>query len=295
MTFDRLKTSAVGLQFVDLRNTNLCNLKCRYCGPHFSSQWAKELNRLPIIEHQALDDYKDILLTDSLHWMYFTGGEPLINADHWALLEELIDGNQASSISLMYNTNLTTIKYKDKNIVDIWAKFKTVDIRCSIDAVGQPLEYIRSGTSWPNIKLNIIQLMEISQKSNINIILSPVLSILNIWFINELYEYAQSNNLTVDPIILSGPDYLALDVIPDELKSLALDKINNLECNYDIDHTVILHIKNLINNNINQFLFEQTISHVLLLDNLRGEKLFNLLPFEFTAVNNILKNHEYKQ
>jgi sulfatase maturation enzyme AslB (radical SAM superfamily) len=292
--FNQSKTASPGLQFVDIRNTNLCNLKCRYCGPHFSSQWAEELNRLPIIEYQSLDNYKDILVTNSLHWMYFTGGEPLINSDHWKMLDYLIENNQAQNITLMYNTNLTTLKYKDKNIINIWAKFKTININCSIDAVGEVLEYIRSGTSWSKIKSNLDQLLKISQDLNINITLSPVLSILNIWFIDELYEYARVNNITVQPIILAGPDYLALDVVPDQLKQLALEKINAIESSYNIDKEIVLHIKNLINNNINQTLFNHTISHILLLDNLRSEKLFDLLPFKSVATNKILKNYEYE-
>jgi sulfatase maturation enzyme AslB (radical SAM superfamily) len=293
-TFDSIVTSAPGLQFVDIRNTNFCNLKCRYCGPHFSSQWAKELNKFPSVQHQDITDYKDILITNSLHWMYFTGGEPLINNEHWDLLEELIDSGQASRISLMYNTNLTTIKYKDKNIIDIWKKFKNITIHCSIDAIGEPLEYIRSGASWIKIKSNLDQLLTSSQKSNINITLSPVIGILNIWFIDKLYEYARLTNLKVNPIILTGPDYLALDVVPDSLKAMALDKVNNLESEYNIDNNTILHIKNLINNNINQTLFRQTISHILLLDKLRGEKLFELLPFKSFAIDNILRNYEYE-
>lgn len=293
-TFDSAVTSAPGLQFVDIRNTNLCNLKCRYCGPHFSSQWSEELGKFPLIQQQDITDYKDILITDSLHWMYFTGGEPLLNSEHWALLEELIDSGQASGISLMYNTNLTTIKYKDKNIIDIWRQFKTVNIQCSIDAVGEPLEYIRSGTRWEKIKLNLDQLVSDSQNSNINIALSPVLSILNIWFIDELYKYASSKNIPINLIILTGPDYLALDVMPDSLKSLALSIIDKLESNYSIDNKTILHVKDLISLARNQILFPQTISHVLLLDNIRDEKLFDLLPFKSIAVDNILRNHEYE-
>jgi hypothetical protein len=194
----------------------------------------------------------------------------------------------------MYNTNLTTIKYKDKNIINLWSQFKKVSIQCSIDAVGTPLEYIRSGTSWTKIKLNLEQLVLASQKSNINITLTPVLSILNIWFIDKLYKYALSNNIPINLIILTGPSYLALDAIPDSLKSLALDKINKLQSEFSIDNNVILHINNLINNNINQSLFQQTISHILLLDNLRGEKLFELLPFKSFAIDTILKNHEYE-
>ena len=293
-TFNSAVTSAPGLQFVDIRNTNLCNLKCRYCGPHFSSQWADELGKFPLIQQQDITDYKDTLITDSLHWMYFTGGEPLLNSEHWALLEELIDSGQASSISLMYNTNLTTIKYKDKNIIDIWQQFKKVSIQCSIDAVGEPVEYIRSGTIWEKIKLNLDQLILASVNSNINIALSPVLSILNIWFIDKLYKYASSKNIPINLTILTGPDYLALDVMPDSLKPLALSIIDKLESNYNINNKTVSHIRDLINQARNQSLFQQTISHILLLDKLRGEKLFDLLPFESVAVDNILRNHEYE-
>lgn len=292
--FNQIVTADAGLQFVDIRNTNLCNLKCRYCGPHFSSQWAEELGRLPVIQHEPLDDYKDLLVTDSLHWMYFAGGEPLISADHWQLLEELVSNKQASRISLLYSTNLTTIKYKDKNIIDVWKKFKQVTIQCSIDTIGKPLEYIRSGASWEKIKSNLVELLTSSQNSNIKISLSPVLSILNIWSIDKLYEYAVSNNIPIHLTLLKGPDYLALDAVPDALKPMALDVINKLESKYNIDKDTALRIKDLITNNINQCLFQQTISHVLLLDNLRAEKLFDLLPFNSFAIDNILKNHEYE-
>jgi len=93
---------------------------------------------------------------------------------------------------------------------------------------------------------------------------------------------------------LSGPDYLALDVMPDSLKPLALGIIDKLESNYNVDNKIALRIKDLITTARNQTLFQQTISHVLLLDNLRGEKLFDLLPFKSIAVDNILKNYEYE-
>ena len=37
---DRLRP---GINFLDFRHSNQCNLKCRYCNPHFSNQWAREL------------------------------------------------------------------------------------------------------------------------------------------------------------------------------------------------------------------------------------------------------------
>jgi hypothetical protein len=54
------------------------------------------------------------------------------------------------------------------------------------------------------------------------------------------------------------------------------------------------HICGLIENNQNQCLFKHAISHILLLDSRRGEKLFDLLPFGAVAQQEILENHEYE-
>jgi sulfatase maturation enzyme AslB (radical SAM superfamily) len=291
--FNKLLTNTPGLQFVDVRNTNLCNLKCRYCGPHFSNRWAEELGMIPPTQSTDIEIYKDILFTPDLHWMYFTGGEPLINADHWELLESLIKSDYAKNIKLQYNTNLTTVKFKDKNIVDLWGSFKQVSVMVSVDVAGPETNHIRSGSNWNNISKNIELLQKFSaQSGNIKITLSPVLSILNLWSIKSLFEFAQSKNIIIDTIVLTGPDYLALDVVPDQLKSLALEKVKEIEP--FISQAKYKYIRSLVENNINQCLFNHTIQHVLLLDQIRNENLFDYLPFKEYAINHILKNYEYQ-
>ena len=289
--FNLHKTSAPGLQFVDIRNTNLCNLKCRYCGPHFSNSWAKELGDTTTL-NQPIEQYKDILITNDLHWMYFTGGEPLINPEHWDILKELVDSDCAENISLMYNTNLTSIKFKDIEVVNLWSKFKSVEIQCSIDAIGLPLEYIRSGCKWNKIESNLQTLINSVYRSKITVSLTPVLSVLNIWFIADLFAYANQNGVKVNPVVLTGPDYLALDVIPDQLKEQALAQLELIKPH--LLSSVYNHLSKLIQNNINNSLFNHTISHILLLDNNRNEKLFDLLPFKEVARDQLLKNHEYE-
>ena len=288
--FNSLKTSAPGLQFVDIRNTNLCNLKCRYCGPHFSNQWAKELGYQHPVVHQDIEHWKSIIITDSLHWLYFTGGEPMISHEHWTLLQELVDSGQSKDIQLVYNTNLTVIRYKDINIQDLWTYFKKVKIYCSVDAVGKPMEYIRSGANWLQIENN---LKTLQQFKNVNITLSPVISILNFWFLPEFFEYARKQNLLVDPIVLRGPDYLALDVIPTQLKSQALAILDTI-ADY-MRPNLLAELKNLIDNNINHVLFSHTVNHILFLDNQRNEKLFDLLPLNSIVTDLFIKNYEYEQ
>jgi sulfatase maturation enzyme AslB (radical SAM superfamily) len=281
-----------GTQFVDIRHTNHCNLKCRYYGPHFSSQWAKELNHTVEIKTQNLTDYKDIIINDAVQWIYFTGGEPLILSDHWEILNELIQKNLAKNIKLVYNTNLTTLKYKDTDIIDIWKKFSSVEVRCSIDAIGEPLEYIRSGSNWTKIKNNIHNLLSVIENTNIELRMTPVLSILNVWFIDKLFELTNDHNITTRLTILYGPDYLGLNVIPDQLKDQALAKVEKIKKYISLQQYQV--IVDLIINNINQCLFQHTLRHVLLLDNLREENLFKLLPFKDVAIDMTLKNYEYE-
>jgi molybdenum cofactor biosynthesis enzyme MoaA len=291
--FNKLNNNTPGIQFVDVRHTNQCNLKCRYCGPHFSSQWAKELNHTVEIKTQSVADYKDVIVNDTVHWIYFTGGEPLILGNHWEILEELIQKNLSKHIKLVYNTNLTTLKYKDKNIIDIWKNFDSVEVRCSIDAIGEPLEYIRSGSNWLKIKNNIESLSSTVNNTNIKLSITPVLSILNLWFVDKLFEFADENKIPVSPIILYGPDYLGLNVVPDQLKDLALAQVEKIKKYISLQQQQVL--VNLINYNVNQCLFQHTLRHVMLLDNLRNENLFKLLPFKDVAVDTTLKNYEYDE
>ena len=92
--------------------------------------------------------------------------------------------------------------------------------------------------------------------------------------------------------MLTGPDYLALDVIPDQLKEQALAQLELIKPH--ISFSMFNHLSRLIQNNINNVLFNHTISHILLLDNNRDEKLFDLLPFKEVARDQLLKNYEYE-
>ena len=82
------------LTFIDFRFSNVCNLKCRICGPEFSTQIASEINKnkkimlpnkndiIPVVlragkdKSQLFDEaFKHM---DSISYVYFAGGEPLI-------------------------------------------------------------------------------------------------------------------------------------------------------------------------------------------------------------------------
>jgi hypothetical protein len=145
-------------------------------------------------------------------------------------------------------------------------------------------------TNWQQIDNNLQHLIGIN---TVNIVLTPVISILNFWFLPDLLDYARHNKLIVNQIILKCPDYLALDVIPDQLKQTAWNIIDDITVY--LQPNLVTHLRNLIDNNINHVLFSHTVNHILFLDNQRNEKLFDLLPFKPIVTDLFIKNYEYEQ
>jgi uncharacterized Fe-S cluster-containing radical SAM superfamily protein len=274
-----------GLQYVDIRNTNECNLKCRYCGPHFSNQWAREMELELETVYTNIDDYLDDLLTEDLDQLYFTGGEPFISRDHWNILQRLVNDNKSKSVSLRYNSNLTTLKFKQLDIFDLWSKFKFVEVQASIDQKGVLFENIRSGAKWNTIEKNLFNL-----KEKVYVTVSVVISILNIWNLFEFLEYLRDNKISYSTVILKGPDYLSIECVPPKLEKLALESIDKLSGL--LDNNVIVALRSMIGSREDaESMFQHTLNHILLLDNLRNENLFSLLPFEKYAKKLILNNN----
>jgi MoaA/NifB/PqqE/SkfB family radical SAM enzyme len=236
----------------------------------------------PIIKQDILE-YKKYIINPSVQSIYYTGGEPFINVEHWELLEEMVSTGYSQNISLIYNTNVSTLKFKDKNILDLWKNFKSVAVMASIDAVGPAFDYIRSGGNWATVEQNLIQLKNFQQQhANLKITISTTVSILNIWFIAELLEYFTDYEVNLTD--LHYPDYLALTTIPDNLKQVALDCVDDIEKSYPNKNKCNFFREQIINNST-QHLFRDTVMQTLLLDKIRDEKLFELLPFKKEALS----------
>jgi hypothetical protein len=154
-----------------------------------------------------------------LDQIYFAGGEPLIMEEHNRILKLLIEkGN--TRVRLIYNTNLTELKFKKESVLDLWKHFPTVCVAASLDDMGDRASIIRSGTDWTRVEQNIRDLKR--ECPHIDFMISPTLSIMNIWNFVPFHRYmvesgfirAQDFNLN----ILQGPDYYRIDMLPMPIK-----------------------------------------------------------------------------
>jgi len=222
------------LRYLDFRASNVCNLKCRMCGGKFSSRIAEEESKLydqdQYIELKLSKDQIDSTLAflesniDSLEFVYFAGGEPLLIPEHYKILDLLIK-HKRNDIAISYNTNLTTLKYKNINIINYWNQFSNISVGASIDVFGPQADYVRSGTDYDQIEQNYHAI-----KDYVKFSITSIVHILNVFNLPKLQKnWIEVINLDPRDIsfqILITPEYLALQVLPNDYKKIVKETID---------------------------------------------------------------------
>ena len=225
------------MYYFDIRFNNICNFKCRTCNADFSSQWEHEDIKENIIQDRRISKNNSNALIDDIKkhvpyfgHVYFAGGEPLITEEHYLILEEMIR-QKKTDITIRYSTNISNLKFKNKDLMSLWKHFDNIDIYASIDHYGKKAEYIRHGTDWSVVENNFKVL---KAAPNINLQINTVVSVFNILSLNEFYEYLYKTNLytptdntnTIFPMI-TPPEFSGL-ILPREYKEQAIEEISKL-------------------------------------------------------------------
>ena len=222
------------LYYWDFRNTNLCNMTCRTCGPELSSKWHEDFkaihgayrhpdkNGLVEAHGKPLKEIYDIIDrdVDKVTHVYFAGGEPLINDMHYYILDKLIE-HERFDVVISYNTNLLHLQYKKYDLIEMWNQFYKVEVWGSLDAIGSRAEYIRQGTNWPRVETNLKTMLQ--QSSNIDFKVTPVISLLNVLHMPDFISYMMDLGLECWQIymgnILLDPLAYHLSMLPGSLKT----------------------------------------------------------------------------
>lgn len=234
----KLDTNPFEMTYWDIRFSNLCNLRCRSCGHIFSSSWYQDQvqmsgpewagnNRVMNFAGRTEIDMWEQLVPhfDYVEQIYFAGGEPLMMDEHYRILEEL-ERRGRFDVRLIYNTNFTQIRLKDRLVFDYWRKFSSVAVGASLDAMGDRAEYIRKGTDWTVVENNRRQMMEICP--DVDFYISPTLSILNALHLPDFHRAWVDNGLLrpqdLNVNILQDPMHLRIDIAPPSLKQEIVEK-----------------------------------------------------------------------
>lgn len=201
------------IRYFDIRLSNLCNLKCRMCWPHFSSQIVKEQNQfaaagLPThYKNYDVQEWDTTLLWHgiennliSLEEITFVGGEPTLHEEIYTLLDQLVESGQSQTIRLKYTTNLTNMQPKTLGYMK---HFKNTVINGSIDGVGKTNDYIRYPSDWKTIEKNILKLITLRERvkyedrRGYSLTLNPVIQIYNVFNIHDLVQWYVTSWLNI--------------------------------------------------------------------------------------------------
>lgn len=292
-TLDRFE-----MTYWDIRFSNLCNLSCRSCGHIFSSswyqdqiklagpEWAKRNRVLNYAGRTETDIWEQLVPHfDYVEQIYFAGGEPLMMDEHYRILEEL-ERRGRFDVRLIYNTNFTQVKLKDRLVFDYWKKFNSVAVGASLDAMGNRGEFMRKGTDWPTVERNRLKMLEICP--DVDFYISPTLSIMNALHLPDFHRdwvdrgLLQPQDLNVN--VLQDPEHYRIDIAPAAYKDRMREKIQqHLEWLRPQDRLNratqgFESAINFMDATDNSHLISKFWSKSQQLDNIRSEEILQVIP-----------------
>jgi hypothetical protein len=224
------------MAYMDIRFSNICNMKCRSCGPELSSLHAQEHGEL-YGKHEVAKMLKNNgstvvnIAKENNYWknlkkylpdveeVYWAGGEPLITNEHYRILDEWI-ANGKTDVRLRYTTNFSNMRYKQKSIYSYWEQFNDVQVSASLDVHGPRAEFSRSGTDWQQIERNRIEMIE--RVPHVHFEITPTISLYNVWSFPDFHmDWVERGLVDIEKCrlnMLTGPDFMRIDYIPEEFK-----------------------------------------------------------------------------
>ena len=230
------------LVFIDFKLGNICNLKCRICGSWSSSTFAAEEVRFEGKEsfhYQMLKDgawprknqrfWEDIdKLMDQVRYLEFTGGEPFMIQEHFALLERMVSKGIAHNVEIHYNTNGT---HYPENAEEIWKHFKTVEVAFSIDDVDERFEYQRSNAVWAEVNTNMDRFEQLRERNtNIQLQVCSTVNVFNVMYLEGLANWIDQRSFDfVYWNMLHEAYYHSVGTLPERAKQIAIERLQNAD------------------------------------------------------------------
>lgn len=299
---------------MEIKLNNLCNLKCRMCNPLDSTSWQDWDTVKPFYEREnnyliptivkLVDKPGQYIgpFDDTENWwnsfekliphfrrVEFAGGEPLMDPQHYKILDMLKP--YAQNIEIKYATNGTTLGIgKSRTVHDYWPYFKSVAVNVSLDGIHNVYNYIRTNSNFSEVEKNIQEIKKIPNVSRVvGAFTAQAANILQAaecidYFLNELGIVFYSHRV-------SYPNVLSAQVLPQSLKDLAIERlqaVNQMLWTFDIinKHPILEKItKQQIQDNINYLqakdqhhLWKDFIEFNTRLDQTRQQSLLDAIP-----------------
>ena len=250
-------------RYVEVSFSNVCNFKCSYCGPAFSSKWTEEIkSKGPYKLYQT--HYNGIKESEVSYpnrednpyieafWKWFpeavkhmytfriTGGEPLLSKHTFKVIDYLLE-NPQPNLHFAINTNACppgdlwkTFVKKIKQLEDT-KSIKYFSLYSSAESFGKHAEYSRDGMDWELFSKNLRYFLdntntsELMLMSAVNILGLPSLTTY-LRFVSKLKE-GNINRIIADFAYVRHPEFLDIKIAD----NITIDKYLKTSIQYMIN------------------------------------------------------------
>lgn len=243
----------VNLKTLEISFDRTCNFACSYCNPAFSTTWAKDIKQdgaydglstdgrghythahdaSQLFHYGETNPYVEAFfkwwesdLHQTLDELRITGGEPLMSAETWRLVDWYRKNKGKSNARLAINTNLCAKPDLINKLIDL-SQTEVLDIYTSTESIGHRAEYIRDGMDWDLWAGNMHRLANEARLRGLHVMATPsVLSIMEItqfldWCLYFKRLYGR-DSLTFTLNILRFPSFQSITVLPPGMKHFA--------------------------------------------------------------------------
>jgi len=265
---------------------NICNFKCRMCGPHFSNAWIPDWRKMgnyskglssgkdkqnpkqQIDVDKFLHEYGSEL--KDLYGIWVTGGEPFMDNSVFDFFEKLEQYCDPAQLKVLITTNASKL---DVHKLSKLSKFKRLQIHVSIDATGDLYSYMRGyNYAWNEVDAKIKQLYDHQTVYNYKLSLNGTYQVYNMLNLEEFYNWClQYTELDyIEMRVLTGPKQLQARHASDALKQQAMQQVDRLIAQYP-DHEYFYDIKKELQHNSIEEHQKYFVEWSTKLDKIRGE------------------------
>ena len=187
--------SDVNLLTLEIAFDRTCQFACSYCNPAFSTTWASDIRRNGAYTNLVSDGRNHFTHTHDSSQLYkitetnpyvdaffawwetdlhrtlqelrITGGEPLMSAHTWRLIDWFKEHKGKSTTRLAINSNLGTDVDVDRLLSS--TQGMQIDLYTSNESIGTQAEYIRDGLVWDDWANNVERLLDSGQFRGIHV------------------------------------------------------------------------------------------------------------------------------
>ena len=92
-------------------------------------------------------------ISDSIRTVLISVANHIIHDKHYNFIKNML--HNAKNIMLSYNSNLTTLTYKGKSVIDLWKQYRRILLRVSLDGYPPIYEYVSTHKEIEDVEQNI--------------------------------------------------------------------------------------------------------------------------------------------